>query len=394
MTATPATARIALLIGTALLVAACGSRREPAPVVFRSPGGGFASGGVAAAPAPSVAAAPLGAPSAAPLGAPAAGPVASGSPDDRGIVDYGGYSAVVARPGDTIDSMAARAGIAASALAAYNGLPADHRPRSGDELILPPAPSGTPAAVAAAIPPAPTALPPVSGSTLAGGAAEAGAAAVSAPVPPPSPGFDLARIEAAIGGAPAPVAPPAEASVAPQPPAADAALAAGAAATAVAAATAPAAPAAQAAAPAPAAPAPAAPAPAAPAAAAAPPAARFTQPVSGSVTKPFSREAGARSDGVAYAAPAGEPVRAAADGQVALVSESLGGDLGTVVLIRHEGQILTVYGRVGDVKVAKGDRVAKGEVIGSVAPGKSGGDPSLHFEVRRGTEPVDPAQFF
>jgi murein DD-endopeptidase MepM/ murein hydrolase activator NlpD len=128
--------------------------------------------------------------------------------------------------------------------------------------------------------------------------------------------------------------------------------------------------------------------------AAAPPAARFAQPVAGSVTKPFSREAGTRSDGVAYAAPAGEPVRAAADGQVALVSESLGGDLGTVVLIRHEGQILTVYGRVGDVKVAKGDRVTKGEVIGAVAPGKAGGDPSLHFEVRRGTEPVDPAQFF
>jgi murein DD-endopeptidase MepM/ murein hydrolase activator NlpD len=297
--------------------------------------------------------------------------------------------------------MAARAGIAASALAAYNGLPADHRPRSGDELILPPAPSGAPAAVAAAAPSA--TLPPVSGTTLDGGAVDAGAAAVTAPVPAPSPGFDLARIEAAIGGAPAPAAAPAAPAAetppvpaAPDAPATDtAALAAGAAATAAATAAAPAAPAAPAPEPA-AAPAPAtpAPAPAAPAVAAAPPAARFAQPVAGNVTKPFSREAGSRSDGVAYAAPAGEPVRAAADGQVALVSESLGGDLGTVVLIRHEGQILTVYGRVGDVKVATGDRVAKGEVIGSVAPGKAGGDPSLHFEVRRGTEPVDPAQFF
>lgn len=391
MTASPATARIALMLGAALLVAACGSRREPAPVVFRGPGGGFSSSGVAAAPAPSVAAAPLGGPSAA--------PVATGTPDDRGIVDYGGYAAVVARPGDTIDSMAERAGIAASALAAYNGLPADHRPRSGDELILPPSPSGAspgaPAVVFAAAPPA--ALPPVSGTTL-DGAVDAGATAVTAPVPAPSPGFDLARIEAAIGGAPAPaVAPAPPVAEAPSVPAAPEIAGAGAPATdtaalipqAGAAAPAPAEPE-----PAPAAvPAPAAPAPA-PVVAAAPPAARFAQPVAGNVTKPFSREAGSRSDGVAYSAPAGEPVRAAADGQVALVSESLGGDLGTVVLIRHEGQILTVYGRVGDVKVAKGDRVAKGEVIGSVAPGKAGGDPSLHFEVRRGTEPVDPAQFF
>jgi murein DD-endopeptidase MepM/ murein hydrolase activator NlpD len=393
MPTTPATARFALLIGAALLAGACGSRREPAPVVFRSPGGGFSSSGVAAAPAPSVAAAPL--------GGPTASPVAAGSPDDRGIVDYGGYAAIVARPGDTIDSLAARAGIAASSLAAYNGLPADHRPRSGDELILPPAPSGAPAAVAAAVPPPTSGLPPVTGTGLDGGAVDAGVArAVSAPVPPPSPGFDLARIEAAIGGAPAPaVAPAAPVAEAPPlaagpdaPAAGDAAALAAGAVAAAAATDAPAAPAAPIPEPA-AAPAPVAP-PAAPAVAAAPPAARFAQPVAGSVTKPFSREAGARSDGVAYAAPAGEPVRAAADGQVALVSESLGGDLGTVVLIRHEGQILTVYGRVGDVKVAKGDRVIKGEVIGAVAPGKAGGDPSLHFEVRRGTEPVDPAQFF
>jgi len=44
------------------------------------------------------------------------------------------------------------------------------------------------------------------------------------------------------------------------------------------------------------------------------------------------------------------------------------------------------------VRVAKGDRVSQGDVIGVVAP-TEGRDPSLHFEVRRGVESVDPARF-
>jgi murein DD-endopeptidase MepM/ murein hydrolase activator NlpD len=121
-------------------------------------------------------------------------------------------------------------------------------------------------------------------------------------------------------------------------------------------------------------------------------AAAFAQPVDGPVTRPFSRGGdGGRNDGVEFAAPVGAPVVAAADGQVALVSESLGG-LGTIVLIRHPDQLLTVYGRLGDVTVAKDQRVRRGERIGAVAP-REDGDPSIHFEVRRGAEPVDPAPF-
>jgi murein DD-endopeptidase MepM/ murein hydrolase activator NlpD len=380
---TAARARLALMVAAALLAAGCArTRGEPAPIVYRGAGAPPpAAGRVAAVPAPSVAAAPLDAPGGPTGAAPRAG---SGlSPDDRGVIDYGGYAAVVARPGDTVESMAERVGIAASALAAYNGLPAGHRPAPGDELILPPSPAGAPSSVVAA--PAPS-TPVVAAAPIG---ADARAAAVetpvTAPVPAPSPGFDLSRIEAAIGAPPAPAAPAAvePAASAAAPPVAEPAP------------EAPAAPAEpEPAAPPTPAPAVAAATPAPAAAPAAPRAARFSKPVAGEVTRGFSRDPGARSDGVAYAAPAGEPVRAAADGQVALVSESLGGDLGTVVLIRHEDQLLTVYGRVGDVKVARGDRVAKGDVIGSVAPGETGDDASLHFEVRRGTEPVDPAQFF
>ena len=360
------------LLAAAIALAGCAERPEPAPVVFR----GTTPAARPAAPQP------------APVVAPAA-PAAS-APDAQGVVDYGGYSAIVARPGDTVASMAGRVGLSPSALASYNGLPSGYAPRPGDELILPPAPSGPATVESAVLAPlgAPIEGAPATGADSGADAAATGAAAQPAPAPPAqsaATGFDLSQIEAAIGDTPtAPTprqTPPVSASAPPAPvPQAAAPLV-------VAAKTPDATPAARPEAPA----TPAAQAAAAPAPAAAP-AARFVSPVSGAIVRPFNRTEGARSDGVDFAAPQGAAVVAAAPGQVALVSESLGG-LGTIVLIRHEGDLLTVYGRVDGVTVKKGDRVQQGQTIGAVAPGASGRDPSLHFEVRQGAESVDPARY-
>jgi lipoprotein NlpD len=122
-----------------------------------------------------------------------------------------------------------------------------------------------------------------------------------------------------------------------------------------------------------------------------PPGGRLARPVSGPITRDFNPNGtGARrSDGVVFGVPAGTPVNAAGDGEVALVSESLGG-LGTIVLVRHRDDLMTVYGRVANVTVSRGDRVVQGQPIGSVAPSD---EPGLHFEVRRGTEAVDPITY-
>jgi len=73
-----------------------------------------------------------------------------------------------------------------------------------------------------------------------------------------------------------------------------------------------------------------------------------------------------------------------------LVSESLGG-LGTIVLLRHPGDYLTVYGRIEGVTVAKGDFVSQGQKIGVVSPSTQ---PRMHFEVRHGADSMDPVRFF
>ena len=89
----------------------------------------------------------------------------------------------------------------------------------------------------------------------------------------------------------------------------------------------------------------------------------------------------------------GQVVARADDGTVALISKSLGG-LGTIVLIRHDNEFLSVYGRVSEVTVAKGDRVSRGQTIAQVADLASPRKPHLHFEIRKGAESVDPEQYY
>ena len=70
---------------------------------------------------------------------------------------------------------------------------------------------------------------------------------------------------------------------------------------------------------------------------------------------------------------------------------------GNYVIIRHPGNISTLYGHLLEVYVKKNNLVRQGEVIGSV--GKTGNanyadiQPHLHFEVRKNGIPQDPLEY-
>ena len=114
---------------------------------------------------------------------------------------------------------------------------------------------------------------------------------------------------------------------------------------------------------------------------------KFLKPVVGKIIQEYSGKQGG-NEGIDIAATQGTAVKAAEDGEVALISKSVGAN--TIILLRHADNIYTVYSNVKDVKLSKGQKVKRGQRIGAVA----GGDPSfLHFEVRRGTESVDPKPF-
>ena len=120
---------------------------------------------------------------------------------------------------------------------------------------------------------------------------------------------------------------------------------------------------------------------------------KLTRPVQGPIAVGFGEGTGAAKNyGVDFSAPAGTPVVAAADGEVALISETLGG-LGTIVLVRHRDELLTVYGRIDDVSVKKGDILRRGQQIGVVSNAGAPAEPRMHFEVRRGATVLDPMGF-
>jgi len=114
---------------------------------------------------------------------------------------------------------------------------------------------------------------------------------------------------------------------------------------------------------------------------------KFLVPVQGEIIKQYSGKKGG-NEGINIAASAGTAVKAAEDGEVALVSKSVGSN--TIVLLRHADNIFTVYSNVTNVNLTKGQKVKRGQRLGAVA---AGSPPFLHFEVRRGTISVDPTPF-
>ncbi|MEJ6391440.1 peptidoglycan DD-metalloendopeptidase family protein [Gymnodinialimonas ulvae] len=330
------------------------------------------------------------------------------APDSRGLISYDSYQVAVARRGDTVSDVATRIGLGAEELAAFNGRSAADTLRDGEVLALPRRIDGgtRPGAgnsdianiargaidaadasrPAASGPQIPTGQEPVRHRIARGETAYSVARLYGVSVRSLAEwnglGPDLAVREgqfllipivvetaaATDGTAPG-------TSVAPLPPSASSPLPDG-----IETATLPdlegtgtgttaAAPAAE-----------AAPAPAAPAQSNA----RLIRPVDGSILRGY----GSGNEGIDIAASAGTPVRAAADGTVAAITQDT--DQVPILVVRHADGLLTVYANIQNIRVSRGDSVSRGATVAEVGPG----DPSfLHFEVRRGFEAVDPGDF-
>jgi murein DD-endopeptidase MepM/ murein hydrolase activator NlpD len=119
----------------------------------------------------------------------------------------------------------------------------------------------------------------------------------------------------------------------------------------------------------------------------------FVWPVQGKVIGAFgSSTEGMKNDGINIAAPTGAPVVAAADGTIAYAGNELRG-FGNMILIRHDGGYVTAYAHNASLLVKKGDKVKRGQTIARVGQTGAVFGPQLHFEIRKGTQPVDPMSF-
>ena len=95
--------------------------------------------------------------------------------------------------------------------------------------------------------------------------------------------------------------------------------------------------------------------------------------------------------GVDFAAGTGTPIRAAGGGTV--VSSGSYGGYGIATIVDHGGGLATLYAHQTSTAVRSGQRVEGGQVIGKVGSTGASTGPHLHFEVRSGGDPVNPAAY-
>jgi murein DD-endopeptidase MepM/ murein hydrolase activator NlpD len=110
------------------------------------------------------------------------------------------------------------------------------------------------------------------------------------------------------------------------------------------------------------------------------------------VGSPFGTREGRPHEGIDLPAPVGTPVFAAADGRVVYAGNGIRG-YGNLIVVRHPGELLTVYAHNSVLLVAVGQPVRAGDRIALVGQSGRATGPHLHFEVRAGQIPRNPMGF-
>ena len=114
------------------------------------------------------------------------------------------------------------------------------------------------------------------------------------------------------------------------------------------------------------------------------------RPIDGKVISKYGpKPDGLHNDGINIKAAKGTAVRAAENGVVAYTGSELQG-YGNLVLIRHADRWMTAYAHLDKTLVKKGEVVKAGQSIGTVGATGQVDSPQLHFEVRRGTQALNP----
>jgi murein DD-endopeptidase MepM/ murein hydrolase activator NlpD len=119
----------------------------------------------------------------------------------------------------------------------------------------------------------------------------------------------------------------------------------------------------------------------------------FRWPVQGRIISEFgTKPDGGHNDGINVAVPAGTSVKAAENGVVAYAGDELKG-YGNLVLVRHSNNWVSAYAHNEEILVKRGDQVRRGQVIAKAGRTGQVNQPQLHFELRKGSRPIDPTKF-
>ncbi len=115
----------------------------------------------------------------------------------------------------------------------------------------------------------------------------------------------------------------------------------------------------------------------------------FRWPARGRIIQSFKSGG---NDGINIAVPEGTSVKAAEGGVVAYSGSELKG-YGNLVLIRHPNGFVSAYANNGELLVKRGDQVKRGQIVAKSGQTGNVASPQLHFELRKGSTPVDPTSY-
>ncbi len=114
---------------------------------------------------------------------------------------------------------------------------------------------------------------------------------------------------------------------------------------------------------------------------------RWVKPSQGSILQSYNLSAGVK--GTRYTGKDGDPVYAAADGQVVYAADGLK-EYGNLVLIKHINGYITAYAHNSKMNVKSGENVTAGQKIAEM--GSTGTTRTmLEFQVRLDGKPINPA---
>ncbi len=111
----------------------------------------------------------------------------------------------------------------------------------------------------------------------------------------------------------------------------------------------------------------------------------FLWPARGQITVPFGKD---RSRGIDILLPPREKVYSSREGKIFFVGKTK--ELGNTIIVDHFDGYYTIYGKDIELKVKEGEVVNQEKVLGIMLDKES---PVLHFEIRKGTQPVDPLDY-
>lgn len=120
---------------------------------------------------------------------------------------------------------------------------------------------------------------------------------------------------------------------------------------------------------------------------------KFLKPVEGKTLSSYGpKKGGLHNDGINIEAPKGTPVKAAENGVVVYVGNELKGS-GNLILVRHDDRYMSAYAHLDDFMAQRGQTVTRGQTIGTVGSTGAVSKPQLHFEIRKGTQAMNPKKY-